>query len=102
MGGLRSAVAARVYGTNYQTPPVGTIPGAQSSAATIPVAAGNSGAGFICDSSIKPGNGQILERPGAIWDSQGIAADHNFRLIVDYFNIETEDQIGQIADPTDR
>jgi hypothetical protein len=36
---------------------------------------------------------------GAIWDSTGFAPEHNFRLIVDYFDIRTEDQIGQIADP---
>ena len=34
-----------------------------------------------------------------IWQSQGFASDHDFRLIVDYFNIETQDEITQIADP---
>jgi hypothetical protein len=88
------------YGTNYQTPPVGTIPGAQVAAArTYTVAGGNwLGATFVTDASIKPETAKSWN-VGAIWDSQGIAADHNFRLIVDYFNIETEDQIGQIADP---
>jgi outer membrane receptor protein involved in Fe transport len=88
------------YGTNYQAPPVGTIPGAQVAAArTYTVAGGNwLGATFVTDASIKPETAKSWNL-GAIWDSQGIAADHAFRLIVDYFDIRTEDQIGQIADP---
>lgn len=88
------------YGTNYQTPPVGVIPGASVVAArTYTVAAGNwLGARFITDTSLKPETAKTWNA-GAIWQSQGFAADHDFRLIVDYFNIETEDQIGQIADP---
>ncbi len=88
------------YGTNYQTPPVGTIPGEQNvGARTYTVAAGNwLGARFITDASIKPETATVWNA-GAIWNSEGFAPDHDFRLIVDYFNIETEDQIGQIADP---
>lgn len=88
------------YGTNYQTPPVGTVPGAQVAAArTYTVAGGNwLGATFVTDSSIKPETATAMNI-GAIWDSAGFAPDHDFRLIVDYFEIETEDQIGQIADP---
>jgi iron complex outermembrane recepter protein len=88
------------YGTNYQTPPVGVTPGAQVvGARTYTVAAGNwLGARFITDSSIKPETAKSWNL-GAIWDSAGLAPDHEFRLIVDYFDIETEDQIGQIADP---
>lgn len=88
------------YGTNYQTPPVNAIPGAQTvGARTYTVAAGNwLGARFITDASLKPETAKAWNL-GAIWDSQGIAPDHDFRLIVDYFDIETKDQIGQIADP---
>ncbi len=88
------------YGTNYQTPPVGTIPGASVAAArTYTVAASNwLGATFVTDSGIKPETAKAWNL-GAIWQSAGFAPDHDFRLIVDYFNIETEDQIGQIADP---
>lgn len=88
------------YGTNYQTPPVNTIPGAQTvGARTYTVAAGNwLGARFITDASIKPETAKAWNI-GAIWQSQGFSADHDFRLIVDYFDIRTEDQIGQIADP---
>ncbi len=88
------------YGTNYQTPPVGTIPGAQVVGARTYTAAGGNwlGARFITDASIKPETATAWNA-GMIWDSQGFSPDHDFRLIVDYYNIETEDQIGQIADP---
>ena len=88
------------YGTNYQTPPVGAIPGAQTAAARTYTVAGGQwlGARFVTDASIKPETATAMNF-GAIWDSQGFAPDHDFRLIVDYFDIETEDQIGQIADP---
>lgn len=88
------------YGTNYQTPPVGTIPGAQTAAArTYTVAGGNwLGATFVTDSSIKPETAKSWN-VGTIWQSDGFASGHELSVIVDYFNIETEDQIGQIADP---
>ena len=35
---------------------------------------------------------------GAIWQSEGFSPDHDLQIIVDYFNIETEDEIGQLAD----
>ncbi len=88
------------YGTNYQTPPVGTIPGQITQAArTYTVAANNwLGAQFITAAGIKPETAKSWNA-GLIWDSQGFAPDHNFRLIVDYFDIRTKDEIGQLADP---
>ncbi|MEZ5938593.1 MAG: TonB-dependent receptor [Hyphomonadaceae bacterium] len=88
------------YGTNFQTPPIGVVPGEVTiGARTFTVAANNwLAARFVTDSSLKPETAKSWNL-GAIWDSQGFSADHNFRVIVDYFNIETEDQIGQIADP---
>jgi outer membrane receptor protein involved in Fe transport len=88
------------YGTNYQAPPVGVIPGTVTAAARTYTAAGGNwlGAQFVIDSSLKPETAKSWNL-GAIWQSQGFGADHSFRLIVDYFDIRTEDQIGQIADP---
>ena len=88
------------YGTNYQTPPLGVTPGAITVAArTYTVAASNwLAAQFITDANLKPEtakSGNI----GAIWQSRGLADGHDFRLIVDYFDIRTKDQIGQVADP---
>ncbi len=88
------------YGTNYQAPPIGVIPGAVSIAArTFTVAGGNwLAAKFVTDSSLKPETATSWN-VGAIWQSEGFAHDHHFQFIIDYFNIETQDQIGQIADP---
>lgn len=88
------------YGTNYQTPPLGVTPGAITVAArTYTVAASNwLAAQFITDADLKPETAKTSNL-GAIWQSRGFADDHDFRLIVDYFDIRTKDQIGQVADP---
>lgn len=88
------------YGTNYQAPPVGTVPGEIENTARNYTIAGSNwlGAQFITDSSLKPETAKTWN-VGLIWDSQGVAPDHRFRLIVDYFDIRTKDEIGQIADP---
>lgn len=88
------------YGTNYQTPPLGVTPGAITVAArTYTVAANNwLAAQFITDADLKPETARTSNL-GAIWQSRGLADDHDFRLIVDYFDIKTKDQIGQVADP---
>ncbi|WP_374572080.1 TonB-dependent receptor domain-containing protein [Phenylobacterium sp.] len=88
------------YGTNYQTPPISVIPGAVTIAArNYTVAGGNwLAAQFITDSNLKPETAKSWNI-GAIWRSRGFSPDHDFRLIIDYFDIRTQDQIGQIADP---
>jgi len=88
------------YGTNYTAPPLGTTPGEVNNAVrSYTVAAGNwLGAQFVTDSSLKPETAKVWN-VGAIWQSRGFADDHNVQVIVDYFNIETQDEIGQIADP---
>ncbi|MDP3738840.1 MAG: TonB-dependent receptor [Hyphomonadaceae bacterium] len=88
------------YGTNYQAPPIGVIPGEVVNAVrSYTVAGGNwVGAQFITDTSLVPETATSWN-VGAIWQSQGFGPDHDLRIIVDYFNIETEDEIGQLADP---
>ena len=88
------------YGTNYQTPPVGVIPGSVTVAArTYTVAANNwLAAQLVTDANLKPETATSWN-VGTIWQSRGFAEDHDFHLIIDYFNIETEDQIGEVADP---
>ncbi len=88
------------YGTNYQAPPVGVIPGEINNAVRSYTLAGGNwlGAQFITDSSLVPETATAWN-VGAIWQSQGFAPEHDFRFIIDYFNIETEDEIGQLADP---
>jgi iron complex outermembrane recepter protein len=88
------------YGTNYQTPPLDVVPGAMTVAArTFTVAGGNwLAAQFITDADLEPETAKAWN-VGAIWKSRGFKDDHRFQLIVDYFDIRTQDQIGQIADP---
>ena len=88
------------YGTNYQTPPIGVVPGAVTVAArTYTVAANNwLGAQFVTDEDLEPETATTWNL-GFVWRRSGLSADHDFRLIVDYFDIETEDQIGEVADP---
>ncbi|HEY6643224.1 TonB-dependent receptor domain-containing protein [Povalibacter sp.] len=88
------------YGTNYQTPPLGVVPGNITVAArTYTVAASNwLAAQFITDSNLKPETARA-KNFGAIWQSDGFASGHYFQFILDYFDIQTEDQIGQVADP---
>lgn len=88
------------YGTNYQAPPIGVIPGEVTNAVrSITIAGGNwLGAQFVTDASLKPETAKSWN-VGGIWQSEGFAPDHDLQIIVDYFNIETQDEIGQIADP---
>lgn len=88
------------YGTNYQTPPLGVVPGNITVAArTYTVAAGNwLAAQFITDSDLKPETAKSWNF-GAIWQSDGFGEGHRFQVILDYFDIRTKDQIGQVADP---
>jgi outer membrane receptor protein involved in Fe transport len=88
------------YGTNYQAPPIGVIPGEVTNAVRSYARAGGNwlGAQFITDSSLVPETAKSWNI-GAIWQSQGLSSDHDLRVIIDYFDIRTEDEIGQIADP---
>jgi iron complex outermembrane recepter protein len=85
-------------GTNYQTPPLGIIPGEISRGTTSYTVAGGNwrGSQTITASDLKPETADA-SNIGAIWQSQGIMSDHDFRLIVDYFKIETKDEIGTLA-----
>ncbi|CAN5192544.1 TonB-dependent receptor [soil metagenome] len=88
------------YGTNYQAPPLGTVPGQINNAVrSYTIAAGNwLGAQFVTDTSLSPETAKSWN-VGAIWQSQGFQMDHKLLLVVDYFDIRTQDEIGQIADP---
>jgi outer membrane receptor protein involved in Fe transport len=88
------------YGTNYQAPPLDAVPGEITVAArTYTAAAGNwLGAQFITDANLEPETA-TARNFGAIWESEGFAEGHRFQLILDYFDIRTQDQIRQVADP---
>lgn len=88
------------YGTNYQTPPLDAVPGAVTvNARTFTVAANNWLASpFITDRDLEPETAKSWNA-GILWQSPGFASGHELSVILDYFDIRTEDQIGQIADP---
>lgn len=88
------------YGTNYQAPGLGVNPGEVNNAVrSYTIAGGNwLGAQFITASDIEPETAKTWN-VGAIWQSRGFRDGHDLRLIVDYFDIRTEGEIGQLADP---
>jgi outer membrane receptor protein involved in Fe transport len=88
------------YGTNYQAPPLGVVPGQVTVAARTYTAAASNwlAAQFITDPNLKPETA-TARNFGVIWQSDGFAPGHHFQAIVDYFDIRTKDQIGQVADP---
>src|SRR5690606_24690967 len=81
------------YGTNYQTPPVGVLPGQTTIAARTYTVAANDllAAQFITSSDLEPETATTANL-GLIWASRGLRDDHDFRFILDYFDIETENQ----------
>jgi len=86
------------YGTNYQAPGADLIPGeVANGTASYTIAGGNwRGSQTVTRSDIDPETATVWSA-GAIWQSSGLSPDHNFRFIIDYFNIETEDELGLLA-----
>ena len=86
------------YGTNYQAPGAGIIPGEVANGTnSYTIAAGNwRGAQTVTQSGIQPEEATVWSA-GAIWQSEGFTAGSDFRFIVDYFNIETENELGLLA-----
>jgi len=90
------------YGTNYQAPPAGLVPGRITSSQASYTRAGGDWRG----SQTRTQAGVVPEtatawNAGAIWQSAGFSPDHDFRFIVDYFDIETEDELGTLATNND-
>lgn len=86
------------YGTNYQAPGAGITPGNISSGVnSYTIAAGNwRGAQTFTQSGIQPEEATVWSA-GAIWQSEGFTPGSDVQLIVDYFNIETENELGLLA-----
>ncbi len=86
------------YGTNYLAPPIGLSPGEVTNGVTNYALAGSQWLPSITvtDSSIGPATATSWGA-GFIWQSEGFASDHNFRFIVDYFDIETEKEFRALA-----
>ena len=86
------------YGTNYQAPPAGLIPGEVNNGVLSYTRAAASwlGAQTVTRSDVVPETA-LAWNVGAIWQSEGFAPDHDLSIIVDYFDIETEDELGNLA-----
>jgi len=90
------------YGTNYQAPPAGLIPGDVNNGVNsyTKVAGAWLGAQTVTRTDVVPETATAWN-VGVIWQSEGFAADHDLQLIVDYFDIETEDELGVLASVND-
>ncbi len=90
------------YGTNYQAPGIAVTPGQVVNGVNSYTIAGNNwlGATTVTRSDIKPEEAVVWSF-GTIWDSQGFTDDSDFRVIIDYFSIETEDELGLLATAND-
>lgn len=86
------------YGTNYQAPGAGVIPGEVNNGTnSYTIAGGNwRGAQTVTEAGIEPETATVWGA-GAIWQSQGFTDSSRFRLIVDFFNIETEKELALLA-----
>lgn len=86
------------YGTNYQAPGADVIPGEVANGTnSYTIAGGNwRGAQTITETGIEPETATVWGA-GAIWQSQGFTDSSRFRLIVDFFNIETEKELALLA-----
>ncbi len=86
------------YGTNYQTPPIGLIPGEVVNAVrSYDQANRNWKAYQLTTQAGVQAEEATAWNAGLIWQSQGFAPDHDFRFIIDYFDIETENEIAELA-----
>ncbi|MGQ9425829.1 TonB-dependent receptor domain-containing protein [Gilvimarinus sp. F26214L] len=90
------------YGTNYQAPSAEVIPGEVVNGTNSYGVAGGKWLGVqtYTRDDIEPETATVWSF-GAIWQSQGFSPDHDVRVILDYFNIETEDELGFLASAND-
>lgn len=90
------------YGTNYQAPPVGLTPGQIVNGVNsyTKVAGAWLGAQTQTQTSVTPSTAKTANL-GLIWSSKGFTSDADLRIIVDYFDIKTEKEIGLLASVND-
>lgn len=88
------------YGTNYQAPGLGITPGEINNGVnSYTIAAGNwRGAQTITENSIEPETATVYNI-GAVY--QAGLGEGDFLASIDYWNIETEDELGLLASAND-
>jgi iron complex outermembrane receptor protein len=86
------------YGTNFQAPPLGLVPGEVVAVNRSYTIAGSNwrGGTNTTASSIKPETAKAANY-GVIWQSGGFTSDSDFQVTLDYFDIQTEDEIGEVV-----
>lgn len=86
------------YGTNYQAPSPALVPGNVNNGTNSYTIAGGAwrGAQTVTRSDISPEEATVWST-GFIWQSEGLTAGSDFRFIIDYFDIETENELGLLA-----
>src|SRR5690606_21364252 len=89
------------YGTNYQAPGPDIIPGDLNNGVNSYTRAGGAwlGAQTFTRSDIKPETATVWG-VGAIMNFQW-GTDQDLQIILDYFDIETEDELGLVASAND-
>lgn len=90
------------YGTNYQAPGLGITPGEITNGVnSYTIAAGNwRGAQTITRSGIVPETATVWS-VGGIWQSAGFTDGSDIQVLLDYWDIETEDELGLLASAND-
>ena len=86
------------YGTNYQAPGADLIPGEISNGTASYTVAGGQWRGnqTVTRTDIQPEEATVWST-GFIWNSRGLTDTSDFRFILDFFNIETENELGLLA-----
>ena len=86
------------FGTNFQAPPISLAPGNITNVVRSYDAVGGA---WLAGTTITQADVQPEEAEswniGAIWQSQGFAPSHDISIIVDYFDIHTMGEIGEIS-----
>tara|TARA_X000000950_G_scaffold231781_1_gene280475 strand:+ start:17752 stop:20805 length:3054 start_codon:yes stop_codon:yes gene_type:complete len=86
------------YGTNFQAPPISLAPGNIANLVRSYDVANGAwlAASTVTQAGVQPEEAESWNI-GAIWQSDGFASDHDLTIIVDYFDIHTMGEIGEIA-----
>lgn len=86
------------YGTNFAAPPIGLTPGNVTTVVRSYDRAGGNwlGGTTVTRNDVKPEEATSMNF-GVIWQSQGFSNDHDLTIMLDYFDIELEGEIDELA-----
>lgn len=90
------------YNTNFTAPPPGLVPGRITNGTLSYTKTGGLwlGSQTVTQSSIQPETAKVWSS-GLVWDSRGFQETHRLRLNIDYYDIQTENEIGLLATVND-